>query len=36
MRTGYFGAAGEDLDDAADLFVAADDGVELAFSREIG
>ena len=31
-----FGAAGEDLDDAADLFVAADDGVELALAREVG
>ena len=30
------GAAGEDLDDAADLFVAADDGVELALAREVG
>ncbi len=31
-----FGAAGEDLDDAANLFVAADDGVELALAGEVG
>ena len=31
-----FGAAGEDLDDAANLLVAADDGVELALTREVG
>ena len=31
-----FGAAGEDLDDAADLLVAADDGVELAAAGELG
>ena len=30
------GAAGEDLDDAADLLVAADDGVEFALARQIG
>ena len=31
-----FCSAGEDLDHAANLFVAADDGVELALAREIG
>jgi hypothetical protein len=31
-----FGAAAEDLDDAANLFVAADDGVELAAAGEFG
>ena len=30
------GAAREDLDDAADLLVAADDGVELALARRAG
>ena len=30
------GAAAQDLNDAADLFVAADDGVELAAAREFG
>ena len=31
-----FGTAAEDLDDAADLFVAADDGVELALGGHLG
>lgn len=31
-----FGAAGEDLEDAADFFVAADDRVEFAFPRFLG
>ena len=30
------GAAREHLDDAADLFVAADDRIELALTRELG
>ncbi len=31
-----FRAAAEDLDDAANLLIAADDGIELTFARELG